>query len=252
MRGTKRALLSALFAVGCTRLAGVADFDEIDLPDAAVAPSPEAGGAPDAGHPTEEIAFVSATSASLDDAGAVTLSLDLAPAEGDLLWLVVYTDHAATAVTATGWTLQADRANASHDFHSWWYYRLAHAGDPTSYTLTMSAPTLAAAAVAVYRGVDPGAPFDGYATGDTQGNPYVSPSLSTARGSARIVASFTLDHADAAAWNDVPGAITRAKQGQVLIADFAAPSPGTIAPVSATSSVDDEGAADLIALSPAR
>lgn len=246
-------VLVAVGGVACTSLAGIADYDEVETPpplDGVRDLADDAGvdEAADAANAEGGVSFVSAASDVTPAGTTITISLDAAPTENDFVWLVVYTDHVDTIVDAPGWTLEQDRRSTASDFHSWWYWRWARSGAPRSYTVTASAPTLMAGAIAVYRGVDQAAPIDAYASADTSKSPYLSPPLSTKRARTRIVASFILDSAGPATWHDPPKGTARAKNAQLLLVDFEA--SGEVAPLAAGSSVDDVGMSGVVALAP--
>lgn len=111
------------------------------------------------------IAFVLGTQADGASTTATTLSISYTVAAGDLLLISVYASSSATTnadapnITPGSANLARLWSLAAPSFHVAIYYRFVQAGDPASYSFTLSSGAPASAMAVRYSGVDTTTPF---------------------------------------------------------------------------------------------
>ncbi len=172
--------------------------------------------------------------------------------ENDFMWVALYTDLRATSVTAPlGWMLRMDRQNSMNDFHTWWFYKIAAAGEPVQPRFTFTETTAMSVAIVVYSGVDTSTPFDRGTAFDTSGSPCVAPAIPVATSSDLLfVASFL--HDTATKWMPLDTMNERAKYDRVYIADYPQPADGATSAKSVACTPEGQGAVFVMGLRPSR
>jgi hypothetical protein len=111
------------------------------------------------------IAFIAGTQGDGASTTATTVSVSYTVAAGDLLLVAVYCSSSATTnadtpnITAGSANLTRLWSLGSKWFHTAIYYRFVQAGDPSSYSFTLSSGAPASAMALRYSGVDTTTPF---------------------------------------------------------------------------------------------
>ena len=172
--------------------------------------------------------------------------------ERDFLWLALYTDYRSTSVTpAPGWILQTERPNSAHDFHTWWFYKIATANEPAEYMFSFNQNSaMTTAAALAYSGVDTAAPFDRGAAFDTHLSPCVAPAIASTASGLLFVVSFLSD--SAYQWAPLDPMNVRANYEGVFVADFPQLADGGTVDKAVGCTPAGDGAVMVMGLRPGR
>ena len=162
--------------------------------------------------------------------------------------------NTVTLTAPSGWTLVRRVDNANPNANSLAvYYKVAGAGEPASYTWTVSTHTGATGGILTFTGVDPSAPIDVESGQNTpNGTAHATQSVTTTVYDTMLVTSHGVANADTwtppAGMNeavDVLGGIESLEVNYVL-----QPSLGATGAKQATSATADVGNAHILALRP--
>ncbi len=112
---------------------------------------------------------------------SVTLPAPSGVAPGDFVVACIVVDTAQATISApTGFTLHQDlRDTLSGEFHAGYFTHVAAAGDPATWTFTLSMSTNVTAADVAYRNVDTSAPIDVSSNKVFEGMTFLAPSITT-------------------------------------------------------------------------
>ena len=99
------------------------------------------------------------TSTSSSEANTITINRPAGTAAGDWMLMTVVATGTTAPTTPTGWTSVQSRNNASNLAMRTWR-RLAAAGDPASFSVSVGGGRSSAGAIASYSGVDQATPVD--------------------------------------------------------------------------------------------
>ncbi len=170
--------------------------------------------------------------------------------QGDLLFLTLYADrYDATLTAPPGWTRQANRANATANFHAWWLYRFAVANEPLHNVFAFSRGVNSYGAVVAYTGVDANGAFYPGALVDLDKNAFVAPSIITAGDGLLVITAFVNDGWSGAC-SPEPPLIGRINYGALFVGDFNQASQGPTGTKSPGCSNAGPGAVEVIPLIP--
>jgi hypothetical protein len=229
----------------------------------------DAGGASDGSTVTTAdaavsgVAFVNSAGVSSNGATAsLTVTLQEAPREHDLLLALVYNDLAEASTPSTssapaGWSVESNVGYWST------FYAFATATSGTSFTFAFTKAgsfglPASNAAIAVYRGVDNGNPFDSAQVahcpggGSDTATACTVSSITTTRADTRLVLLSGLDGANnAPSWTAPSGMVERADLGGVAVADRPMAKPGATGAVPSVHVVTGWSSyVNLLALAP--
>jgi RHS repeat-associated protein len=195
-------------------------------------------------------------------ATTITVNNAVGTTTGDLLVATVGVastvagTSAPTVATPSGWTLIASSSNPNGQLVAA-FYKFAAAGDPVSWTFTLSASGRAVGAIVAYTGVDPTTPIDVSGTAVPNVNPFPAPQVTTT-GTNRTVLTLGMFNGLNAALTPASGTIERfdalaasvAPTGAIELADSVQASAG-LTPLRSVASAGASNAAMLtIALRP--
>lgn len=217
--------------------------------------------------PSAPPSFVNLATASLgsppNDGTQLTVALPTGTTSGDLLLAGIYAgDDGATALPTltppAGWTLARPLLTHTTIATLGLYWRFAGAGEPASYTFTISAKVSGVAQISAYRGVDPARPIDAYSGSDVGAcTSCTVPSVTTTVANTRLVAAVGGYNSASTATTWTAPALTVRSSGNNnsarsgLIADKAQAAAGASGSFTATASVaQDDVIVTLMALSP--
>jgi hypothetical protein len=174
--------LAALLAAGCLDFSSLGDRFQGDAGAVDLAGTDALPACPAAAGP---ITFVDSSSVIQGQPLTDTLTLPRPPATQacDVLVLMLFADLDSQIVDPPDWNKFLALPSAQH-FATRYYWRVATADEPTSYSLQMSPAQFAAANLVAYRGADPTMAIEGSLT-------------STCNAPPINVAGFTPHHADA-------------------------------------------------------
>jgi hypothetical protein len=126
-------------------------------------------------------------------AGGVALAAPAGVAAGDLLWASVFTDDsAATVIAPSGWMQHATLGGGGLSFRASWFFKSWQAGDPSSFTFTLSggSPSFAAGGLVAYRGVNGTMPIDTSTNATFLASAFTAPSITTSHANDMLLAMF--------------------------------------------------------------
>jgi RHS repeat-associated protein len=202
------------------------------------------------------------TASGGDSGTGLSLNVTLPPgvvANDQILLTVTLPATQTIKSTPTGYTLVGTypSGTTASNVKLALYRRTAQAGD-ASVTVSFSKTFAKAAAVAVYRGVNPSSPIDASSSGITAtGGSVVASTITTTKTNDQLVISEAAASTSAGTWTAPSGMTTRASQPggptiSTAIADQALTAAGATGSRTATFSVTGSLAAALVALAPAQ